>query len=174
MVCVCTLPLFDAIGRDQIEVVDQYKYLGVVVNNTLNTDTTTEHLAMSGSRALAQVIHKTKHNFDLGYETYTKLFHSMVTPILDYCNGVWNIGKNCKRFDNVQNRAIRYYCRLNKTSPIAGMNGDMGWTPGLVRRDIECIRFYNQLIRMNSERLTHRVMEYDFEQCENSQAVSLS
>ena len=62
----------------------------------------------------------------------------------------------------VLSRAIRYYCRLNKYCPIAGMYGDIGRGPGIVRCDIDCIRIYNHVVRMNTDRLTCKVLEFDF------------
>ena len=35
----------------------------------------------------------------------------------------------------------------------------MGWTPGVVRRDIKTLRLYNQVIKMNENRLTRLVFE---------------
>ena len=37
----------------------------------------------------------------------------------------------------------------------------MGWTPSLVLRDLETLRMYNQIMKMEPSRLTRRVFEYD-------------
>ena len=73
-----------------MEVVGRYKYLGLVLDEFLNYDTTATVLAESGGRALGAVYSKFKQLKGLGYNTYTKLYNTGVTPILDYCSGVWS------------------------------------------------------------------------------------
>ena len=73
-----------------------------------------ETLAKAGSRALGALIGKTKENYDLGYGVYTQLYHSMVAPVLDYGCNSWTTGENInfRKIDQVQERAIRFYCSL--------------------------------------------------------------
>ena len=57
-----------------------------------------------------------------------------------------------------------FYCRVpTKTCPLAGMAGNIGWTPGVVRRDLENLRMYNQIVRMKSDSMSRRVLSYDRE-----------
>ena len=144
-----------------IEVVNNYKYLGVMLSSKLNNELLIDQLAGSASRALGFVISKTKHNMDLGYDSYSKLFESCVTPILDYGCGGWFTGNDCTKLDNVQNRAIRFFCGLPRNTSLAVLNREMGWVPGVVRRDIEVIRLYNQIIKMDTDRITYKVFDYD-------------
>ena len=122
-----------------------------------------DQLAKSGSRALSQVISKTKSNYHLGYQLYTKLFNGCVVPVLDCAAGAWCYGgvTDCTELDRVQHRAIRFFCGLPRQTPISAMTGDMGWIPGVVRRDIEVLRLYNQIVEMPHNRLTRKVFEYD-------------
>ena len=145
----------------EIEKVDKYRYLGVILNYNGNDDLVIEQLAGSASTALGQVIFKNRDNMDLGYDSYTKLFEACVIPILDYGCGGWCTENACIKLDNVQNRVIRFYCGLPKNTSLTALTGEMGWTPGLVRRDVEVLRLYNQIIKMDSDRLTRQVFEYD-------------
>ena len=152
------------LGTETIEKVSSYKYLGVCINYCLDMEVTINVLAKAGSRALGQLIGKTKGNFDLGYKSYTKLFDSTVAPVIDYAVGAWAGAKSvnhCKKLDQIQNRSIRFYCGLPQSCPVSGMTGDMGWIPGVVQRDLEVLRIYNQFVKMSNDRLTHQVFEYD-------------
>ena len=149
------------ISNEVLETVEKYKYLGIVLTELLDYNVTIDHLVNSASRALGSVIGKTKSNQYLGYASYTKLFDSLVCPILDYGSGVWNTGLNCKKLDQIQNRAIRYYLGVPRTSPIAGIEGMMGWTPGIVRRDLESLCFYNQVIKLPDTRLPKILYDMD-------------
>ena len=144
------------VGNTELETVDKYKYLGTTIGCFPDDSVITEELSKSGSRALGQIISKTKSNLDVGYKTFTRLFHSGVAPILDYGSGAWCIGNsvNCGKLDKIEQCAVRYFAGLPKNSPILTLAGDIGWTPGIVCRDVEVLRLYNQIVQMPSHRLT--------------------
>ena len=141
----------------EIEKVDKCRYLGVILNYNGNDDLVIKQLAGSASTALGQVISKNRDNMDLGYDSYTKLFEACVIPILDYGCGGWCTENTCIKLDNVQNRAIRFYCWLPKNTSLTALTGEMGWIPGLVRRDVEVLHLYNQIIKMDIDRLLRTI-----------------
>ena len=116
-----------------LEVVEKYKYLGVYFNEFLNFDESSNILAESSGRALGGIIAKFKNLKNVTYDIYTKLFQTGVTPIMDYCAGVWGFNDH-KAFDNVQNRAMRYFLGVNKFVPTHLLYGDMGWLMPRYRR----------------------------------------
>ena len=122
-------------------------------------------LSKAGSRALGQILGKTKCNYDLGYVSYSKLFHSCVVPVLDYGSGVWSQGRDCSKIDQIQSQACRYYCGLPKGAPLVGVAAEMGWAPGIVRRDAETLRLYNQLVNLPVSHLNRKVFVYEHELC---------
>ncbi len=71
-----------------LEIVGEYKYLGVFLDEYLTFSKTTNVLATAGGRALGGMINKYKSLNDLGYETYTKLYSSLVAPIIDYGSAI--------------------------------------------------------------------------------------
>ncbi len=76
-------------GECELEIVDKYKYLGIVLNEHLEYCMVTMILANSAGRPLGAIYNKYRLNKGFGYNTYTKLYHSGVVPILDYCSPVW-------------------------------------------------------------------------------------
>lgn len=67
------------------------------------------------------------HNYKgVGLNTYEKLFHSYVVPVLDYCSGVWGF-KTYHSIEIVQNRAIRYFLGLHRCAPAITLNSEVGW-----------------------------------------------
>jgi hypothetical protein len=93
------------LGNQKLNIVDQYKYLGVVLNENLNYNITARVLSDAANRGLGSLINKYKHINGLGFNTYTKLFNCGVAPILDYCSEIWGF-KYFKETDNIQNKAI--------------------------------------------------------------------
>ena len=94
-------------GEQKLEYVGNYKYLGFNLDEHLNYESGISLLAESAGRALGGVIGKTKKLGDLGYATYSKLFHTCVCPVTDYMVGVWGFKENIKG-QRVQNRAISF------------------------------------------------------------------
>ena len=79
-------------------------------------------------------------------------------PVLDFFSGVWGF-KSFYKTDMIQNRAIRY---LHRFTLILALTGDMGWMVSSSRRWINILRLWNKLIKMNENRLTKKVFEYDY------------
>ena len=145
---------------DVIEAVSQYKYLGIVLDEHLDYNTTACVLADSAGRALGSIYNKFKLNKGFGYNTYSKMYESGVIPILDYCSGVWGYNK-LDRIDTVQNRAIRLYLGVHKFAPNKAINADMGWTSSRTRRHINMLRLWNHLVVMSPDRFTRKIFEWD-------------
>ena len=80
-------------NMDVIEIVSRYKCLGIVLDEMLDYSVTANVLAYSGGRVLGSLYTKFRNNKGFGYTTYTKMFDSCVSPILDYCSGVWGYNK---------------------------------------------------------------------------------
>ena len=149
-----------SLGNSRVDIVDTYKYLGIVMHYSLNYDFTAEMLSKSGSRALGAICSKFRNNKGLGYNTYKKSFMTGVAPILDYCSGVWGNGK-LPKLDTVQNRAIRYFLGTHRFTPNVAINGECGWLPSDIRRKVEMVRLWNRLVTMPDNRLTKKVFLWD-------------
>ena len=126
-------------GTMDLHYVSQYKYLGVVMDEFFKCKDMVEVLANSAGRALGGVIAKFRTINDMGVNTYTKLFHSCVVPVMDYCAGVWGLTKNVKA-ESVQHRALRYFLGVHKFAPNLAIEGDMGWETCKIRWGVEIVR----------------------------------
>ena len=153
------------VSNVKLQVVESYKYLGISLNYCLDYNYTTELLASAGSQALGQLIAKTKTNYDLSYNTFTKLFEITVIPVMEYAVGAWYTSTNVSDFrkiDMIQNRAMHFFCGVPRTCPIGGLAGDMGWIPGVIRPDLDCLRMFNEFVKMDPNCLTKRIFMYDW------------
>jgi len=146
-------------GND-IDIVHHYKYLGIMLDEFLDYNITANVLADSAGRALGSMYSKYKANKGLGYNTYLKLYDMGITPILDYCSGVWGYNK-LDKIDTIQNRAIRLYLGVHKFAPNLAIGGDTGWISCRTRRHINMLRLWNRLIEMTSDRLTRKIFDWD-------------
>jgi hypothetical protein len=145
-----------------LHLVNQYKYLGIMLSEHLDYGTTAELLAGAANRALGTVINKFNHHRNTGYNIFTKLYFTNVCPILDYCSGVWGF-KQIQSCDKVQLRANRYFLGVHNKTPLLSIFGDMGWMETRNRRQLEMLRLWNRLIKMENNRLTKRIFLWDKE-----------
>ena len=89
----------------------------------------------------------------MGFETYSKCFHTNICPILDYGAEVTGYSK-VHKFDNVANKAMRVFLGVHKFAANNVLHGDMGWLPTKIRHKISMLRYWNRLIKMDNDRLT--------------------
>ena len=76
-------------GNGSIETIGQYKYLGVVLSEHLDYDIMTKAVAQSASHALGLLIAKCKTMGGVPYDVFTKLYDSVVWPVISYSAPVW-------------------------------------------------------------------------------------
>ena len=137
--------------------------MGVTLGCFANDVTIADELSKSASRALGHLIGKTKCGLELGYESFSKLYHACVVPTLDYASGAWCVGNtvNCDKLDKVHMRAIRFFIGVPRNAAIHGYIGDIGWVPGVVRHDIKVLQLFDQIVSMEPMQLTRKIYEYD-------------
>ena len=105
-------------GNELLEYVNDYKYLGTSFDQHLTMETAKDELSKGSSRALSHLISKTKANFDLTYSVYSKLYHTCVVPVMDYSSGVWSLGKECPKLDQVQDVLLNTFVAYLGQPPV--------------------------------------------------------
>ena len=70
-------------GRERLDTVSMYRYLGITLGCHLENEYITDQLTKAASRALGSLICKTRSVYDLDYGSYTKLYNTCITSILD-------------------------------------------------------------------------------------------
>ena len=148
-------------GDTTLAIVNMYRYLGLDLYETLDFAETVKALSKSASRALGVVVNKYFTYDGLDYRTYSKLYESMVVPIMDYACEIWATRKrDC--CDVVQHRAMRTFLGVGKCAPLPMLYGDMSWIPSHVRQQTAMLRLWIRLIRMPPTRLARQVFDWDF------------
>jgi hypothetical protein len=116
-----------------------------------------KELANSATRALGKITVKLKAMGGLTYSGYTKLYNSIVDPILTYASGVWGT-KEYKILNTVQNKARRQYLGVPLRTPNMATWGDMGWTSVTSRLRQEVIHLQCRIHKMPDGRLPKTFM----------------
>ena len=96
------------VGNVNLEYVNQYKYLGLMISEHLDMKVTADHVAKAASRALGLLIAKSKAMGGIPYNCFKKLYESIVLSVIHYGSAVW--GQNqFTSINAIHNRACRHF-----------------------------------------------------------------
>ena len=99
-----------------VEYCDQYKYLGVTLNQNLNFEKTTEELTGGAGRALGGIITKMIKNGGFPLKVYKILYESCVCSISDYGSEILGFHQY-ESIEKLHSRAIRAFLWAPRTAP---------------------------------------------------------
>jgi hypothetical protein len=143
-------------GDNIIHYANCYAYLGLVLNEFLDHNITAKAVAASANRVLCLVIAKCKVLGGVTYHVFTKLYDSLVSPIIEYGASIWGY-KNLFCINTIHNRACQFFLGVGKYTPNAAVTGDMGWLPFFHKQWKRIIRLWCRLNNMTSDRLNRKV-----------------
>ncbi len=144
------------VNGDIISYATQYKYLGIVLTEHLDYAITAKLVAQSANRALGLLIAKSKAFGGLQYDAFTKLYDSMVCPVILYGAAVWGT-QSYKCINAVQNRAARYFLNVGRYTPNAAVNGDIGWIPIQIKCWKTVLSHWCRSVNMDATRLNRTI-----------------
>jgi len=154
------------LGGNTLNIVPEYKYLGVVLNENLDYEKTGCMFAEASGRALGAIRNKLYNLKGCGYSTFTKLYMSCVTPIMDYAASVWGFKRNSK-CESVQHRAARIFLGVHRFAAIHAISGDIGWMSAQLRHRVEMCRLWNKIVLMPDSRIPKRLLTWEINKGNN-------
>ncbi len=146
-------------GTEVIGTTDQYTYLGITLTELLDYNVTAKRIAQSAGRALGLLIAKYKSIGGMPFDVYTKLFDSLVWPVISYGASIWGT-KSYSCINAVQNRAMRFYLGTGKYTPTPAIFGDMGWDPPITRQWNCVCNTWCRFTNMDNMRLNRRIFAW--------------
>ena len=146
-------------GNKNLEITNTYKYLGMWFLEHLDMKFTVSELAKSASRALSALYTKFLNVGGMDYSVFSKLYESLVEPVLFYGAGIWGLSEQSK-INTIQNKACRYFLGLGKNAANIASRGDMGWTSCYMKQKIECCRLYFKIQSTDDARLVKKVFRW--------------
>ena len=152
-------------GDDTVEVVDKYKYLGLILTEYLDYKFMADTVAKSASRALGFLISKSKSMGGVPFRCFTKLWCTGMS-VINYGSSIWG-GKEFSSISSVHNRAGRYYLGLGRYTPNAALQEELGWKTPLQRQSSNIANQWSRLVNMPVSRLNKRVFNWCNEKASN-------
>ena len=114
------------INGTELEVVSKIKYLGVLLDNSLDWKDQVQAVSLKVSRGLGILKHA--KNF-LPFSALTSLYTSIVEPHFRYCCSVWGCAGTTEinRLQKLQNRAARIVTNSSFDTPSNKLIEKLGW-----------------------------------------------
>ena len=141
--------------------VAEYKYLGVVIDESLKGDRMMESVMENSRRALYGVNRLNRSLGNVGWETFTKLYMSYVRSSMLYAAEVCGLlCKNEYKLEKVQRAAIRSHLGVHSKFPLLGLELEAGWMPVRWEAKIRAIKYYIKVSRNEKMKLLNRVMAW--------------
>ena len=147
-------------GHLPIYTVQTYTYLEIVFDEHLTFSECIKTRTDAAGRALGGLISKCQKLKGLGYDSYCKLYDSLVVPVQDYGAEIWSI-VNSKTAEKIHERAMRYYLGVHNLTPLPALYGEMGWSAVKYRHHVQILRFWNRLIKTPGHRLLKHIFQRD-------------
>ena len=148
------------LGTQTVEFCKEYKYLGLTINEYLDFKFSTDILSESGGRALSSVITKMIKNGGFPLNVYKKLFESCVCSVTDYGGEIWGY-KSYESNRQLQLKACRAYLGVPKQTAIPGLLSEINWPEPRSRTQIQMVRHFHRLLKMDDKRLIKKVYLWD-------------
>ena len=144
------------LGFEQLEVVNQFKYLGVDFQNNLSWKDHKIRIAKKAHSRIA-VVNKAIAE-GLTTETGEKLWTAMIRPILEYGAEIWGGGRWLEA-EQIMRKVGRILLGLSRTANNEVVQGELGWWKMEGRRDFIRLKYWGKLLKMSAERLPRRIYE---------------
>ena len=142
--------------NDQIvEVVDNFKYLGVQFSKSRSFSQTKKHVVSQARKALLGLYRKIR-NLDLPIDCQLKLFDNTIVPILTYGSEVWGFG-DLSSIEKVHTDFMKYILKVKQSAPHIMLYGELGRLPLYLIIRKRTIKFWSNLMLGKVSKLPYRL-----------------
>ena len=119
-----------------------------------------KELAHSASRALGVLKSKFFAAGGMDFKVFTKLYDSLVQPILLYGSGIWGIN-NHREINVIQNKACRLFLGVGPHTSNVATRGEMGWMSCHFKQLLEVSRLWCRL-NGHRNRLCNQLFKWSY------------
>ena len=144
------------INNSEMEIVKQFRYLGITFSKNRRFLKTIEDNASKGKRAMYAMLAKTKH-LGLSISCKVHLFKTMVIPILIYGCEVWGF-ENCEILESVQNLFCRLVLKLNKKTPRTCLLSETGLKPLSITINSRMVNYWFKIMTDDPSKIVRRTL----------------
>ena len=139
-----------------LEVVNQYKYLGVIFSTGLSFSFALKDMAARARKGVIGILRLLWSFGNQSPRLFFKLFDSQIQPILTYGSEVWGLIADYSIIERVHLFAIKRYLNVSIRTPNALVYGETGRYPLFINVYIRQIKYWLTLTRMSEDRIPRK------------------
>lgn len=139
-----------AYGDSFLEIVDEYKYLGVIFNYNGTFKKSQTDLIKKAKKAMFSLIRHSR-KLNLSIETQLELFDSMITPILCYGCEVTGF-EDLNEIEKVQKMFCKYILKVRQGTPTVMTYGELGRFPVEIALKSRMVTYFCKLKNENEKK----------------------
>ena len=143
------------IGGKNIEIVDEFKYLGVTISYNGSFNANIEDLEQKGNRALFSLIKKARRE-NLPLDIQFELFDRMVAPVILYGSEIWGY-KNLKSLEKLHLKFCKMLLKLKQSTPNVMVYGETGRFCLEYYAKKRMINFWSRIVCGDHNKLTYLI-----------------
>lgn len=138
---------------DRLDVVNEYKYLGVIFSTRLSFSYSMEDMALRARKGVFGIL---RLLWSLGKncpKLFFKMFDVQIQPILTYGCEVWGLSADHTAIERVHLFAIKRLLNVSIKTPTTLIYCETGRYPLYIQTYTRCIKYWLKLTRMEESRI---------------------
>lgn len=136
-----------------LNVVNGYKYLGIVFSTKVSFDIACKDLGSRGKKAFLSVIRSLYQYKNNSLDLFLKLFDAQIQPVLQYGSELWGLDKAAHQCEKVHLFALKKFLNVEKRTPNDLVYGELNRYPILINSAMNCIRYWLRIVQMPDDRI---------------------
>lgn len=148
------------IGNREIEIVKQYKYLGVYFSKSGSFLATRKYLCEQATKAMYGVLKKCREN-NLSIDCQMDMFDKIVMPILLYGSEVWGF-ENLDMLERIHLKFCKLVLHLKQTTPSCIVYAELGRHPIIIDAKLRMINFLNRVLNGKESKISYILYQLFF------------
>lgn len=129
--------------NNSLEIVNEYKYLGILFCKNNSFAATKKYIAGQGTRAAYSLLSKAR-NMHLPVDLQLELFDKLVKPILLYGCEIWGFG-NLDIIERVQLKFLKHVLKVKSCTPNYIVYGEVGVYPLKIDINARMVSYWGKL-----------------------------
>lgn len=158
------------INENPIEIVGEYKYLGVLFKSTGSFIQCRKHLITQANKALFQLYVKI-NNLSLPIDLQIKLFDHTILPILTYGCEIWGY-ENIDMIEEFHCNFLRRITKAKKSTPRYMLYAELSRQPIDIQIKSRMIKFWVSIVQAKQSKISSQIYRYMIQQNINNKWIT--
>jgi len=146
------------IGQSEINVVNEFKYLGITLSSRLCTNTVLHDLATRARAGVVRIMKSFREMSHVTPELFFRIFDVQIQPMLLYGSEIWGTD-NSSIIEHVHLFSLKRFLSVPMLTPNVIAYGETGRYPLSINATLRSVKYWLRLLRMDEYRYPKKAYE---------------